>query len=149
MAANSAGAAGGRVATGRRPGEVGTTSADLLANGVAFARVLSLARGEILAGRDYVVVGDGTHRLRPPGGEAGVFRLERGPDGSAVTYDATALDAAGHRYRSPFGSDDRVVGVASEATLGPADLRTLFQRHTASVRFEGGTADLLRELPEL
>ena len=131
---------------------VGTTFADLLANGFAFARALSLARGEILAGRDYVVVGDGTHRLRPPRGEPGVFRLERAPDGFAVTYDATAPDAAGHRYRSPFASDDRVVGVASEATLAPADLRTLFERHTAPVRFEGDlrwTDELLRELPEL
>ena len=137
MAANSAGVAGGRGATGRRPRGVGTTFADLFANGFAFARAMSLARGEILAGRDSVG-GDGTHRLRPPRGEAGVLRLERGPDGFAVTYDATAPDAAGHRYRSPFVSDDRVVGVSSEATLAPADLRTLFERHTAPVRFEGG-----------
>ena len=137
MAANSAGVAEGRGATGRRPRGVGTTFADLPANGFAFAPALSLARCEMLAGRDSVVGGDGTHRLRPPRGEAGVFRHERGPDGFAVTYDATAPDAAGHRYRSPFASDDRVVGVASEATLGPADLRTLFDRHTAPVRFEG------------
>ncbi|PSP67986.1 hypothetical protein BRC85_03670 [Halobacteriales archaeon QS_1_69_70] len=117
---------------------VWTTFADLLANGVAFARALSLARGEILAGRDSVVVRDGTHRLRPPRGEPGVFRLERGPDGFAVTYDATAPDAAGHRFRSPFASDGRVVGVARGATLEPAALRTLFERHTAPVRFEGG-----------
>ena len=91
-----------------------------------------------MAGRDYVVGGDGTHRLRPPHGEAGTIRLERGSDGSAVTYDATAPDAAGHRYRSHFASDDQVVGVASEATLAPADLRTLYYRHTAPVRFDGG-----------
>ena len=55
-----------------------------------------------------------------------------------MNYDATAPDAAGHPYRSPFASDDRVVGIASEATVEPADLRTLFERHTAPVRFEGG-----------
>ncbi|PSP49555.1 hypothetical protein BRC75_03355, partial [Halobacteriales archaeon QH_7_69_31] len=71
MAANSAGVAAGRGTNGHRPRGIGTTFADLLATGFAFARALSLARGEILAGRDSVVVGDGTHRLRPARGEPG------------------------------------------------------------------------------
>ena len=82
---------------------VGTAFAELLAGGFAFDRALSLARGEILAGRDYVVVGDGTARLRSPRGDAGVFELERADDGFAVGYEATAPDAAGRRYRDQIG----------------------------------------------
>jgi len=103
---------------------VGTTFADLLASGFAFTRALSLARGEILAGRDYVVVGDGTYRLRPPHGETGLFRLEPAGDRFQVSYDVTAPDSAGRRFRDPFTDDDLVCGVPSEATVpGAGPLR--------------------------
>jgi hypothetical protein len=131
---------------------VGTTFADLLASGVAVTRALSLARGEILAGRDYVVVGDGTHRLRPPRGEAGVFRLERDGDEFLLAYDPTAPDAAGRRYRDLLHGGDRICGVPTGASLPPAAVRDLFERHRAPVRFEGevrwtdGLLDALSDL---
>jgi hypothetical protein len=131
---------------------VGTTFADLLASGFAFTRALSLARGEILAGRDYVVVGDGTYRLRPPHGETGLFRLEAAGDRYRVSYDVTAPDSAGRRYRDPFTDADRVCGGPSEATVPAGTVRDLFERYRAPVRYEGEihwTDELLATLPEL
>ncbi|WP_254837811.1 hypothetical protein [Natronomonas marina] len=131
---------------------VGTIFAELLAGGFAFDRAMSLARGEIIAGRDYVVVGDGTHRLRPPRGDAGVFDVERTDDGFAVGYDATAPDGAGRRYRDPFDDCERACGVPTRASLAPAELRDLFERHRSPVRYEGElrwTDDLAREMTDL
>ncbi len=116
---------------------VGTTFAELLASGFAVARALSLARSEILAGRDYVVVGDGCHRLRPPRGDPGVFRLERAADGFRVAFDATSPDAAGRRCRDPLAGGESVRGAPPAATLDAAAVRALFERYSAPVRFEG------------
>ncbi|PSQ39710.1 hypothetical protein BRD07_08375 [Halobacteriales archaeon QS_9_68_42] len=130
---------------------VGTAFAELLASGFAFDRALSLARGEILAGRDYVVVGDGTHRLRPPRGVADVFKIGRTDGGFAVEYDATAPDSAGRRYVDPFDGAERPCGTAARATVGPAELRELLERRSSPVRYEGRlrwTDELARELAE-
>ena len=116
---------------------VGTTFAELLAAGFAFDRAMALARGEVLAGRDYVVVGDGTARLRSPRGDAGVFELERADDGFAVGYEATAPDAAGRRYRDPFDDRERAAGTTARTTLDRERLRELFERYSAPVRFDG------------
>ena len=130
---------------------VGTAFAELLAGGFAVDRALSLARGEILAGRDYVVVGDGTHRLRPPRGVADVFEVERTDDGFAVEYDATAPDSAGRRYVDPFDGAERPCGTAARATVGRAELRELLERRSSPVRYEGRlrwTDEVARELAE-
>jgi hypothetical protein len=42
---------------------VGTTFARLLVNGFSFARAMQLARRRIMTGKDYAVIGDGTHTL--------------------------------------------------------------------------------------
>jgi len=130
---------------------VGTTFAELLASGFAFDRALSLARGEIISGQDYVVVGDGTHRLRPPRGDAVVFDLERTDDGFRVGCDATAPDGAGRRYRDPFGGTQRPCGTATKATPTRDELRELFERYTSPVRYEGElrwTDELAREIAD-
>jgi hypothetical protein len=116
---------------------VGTAFAELLAAGFSFDRALSLARGEVISGRDYVVVGDGTHRLRPARGDAVVFDLERTDDGFVVGCDATAPDGAGRRYRDPFDGRERPCGVVTAATLTGSELRELFERYTSPVRYEG------------
>jgi len=130
---------------------VGTTFAELLSRGFAFDHALSLARSEILAGRDYVVVGDGTHRLRPPRGDSGVFELERTEEGFAVGYDATAPDSVGRRYLDPFDGQERPCGTRARTALDREALLELFERYASPVRYEGElrwTDELAREMAE-
>ena len=116
---------------------LGTTFAALLAAGYAFDRALSLARHEIIVGRDYVVVGDGTHRLRPPTGQPAVLEVKASDDGFVVQYDVTAPDAAGRRYVDPFERDERLVGASTTATLDRGELLELLARHSVPVRYDG------------
>jgi len=130
---------------------VGTAFAELLADGFTFDRALTLARGEILAGRDYAVVGDGTHRLRPPRGVADVFEVEAMDDGFSVGYDATPPDGAGRRYVDPFDGAEHPCGTTTRATLGRAELRELLERYASPVRYEGQlrrTDEVARELAD-
>jgi hypothetical protein len=130
---------------------VGTAFAELLADGFTFDRALTMARGEILAGRDYAVVGDGTHRLRPPRGVADVFEVEAMDDGFSVGYDATPPDGAGRRYVDPFDGAEHPCGTTTRATLGRAELRELLERYASPVRYEGQlrrTGEVARELAD-
>ena len=130
---------------------VGTAFAELLADGFTFDRALTMARGEILAGRDYAVVGDGTHRLRPPRGVADVFEVEATDDGFSVSYDATPPDGAGRRYVDPFDGAEHPCGTTTRATLGRAELRELLERYASPVRYEGQlrwTDEVARELAD-
>ena len=130
---------------------VGTAFAELLADGFTFDRALTLARGEILVGRDYAVVGDGTHRLRPPRGVADVFEVGAMDDGFSVGYDATPPDGAGRRYVDPFDGAEHPCGTTTRATLGRAELRELLERYVSPVRYEGQlrwTDDVARELAD-
>jgi hypothetical protein len=130
---------------------VGTAFAELLADGFTFDRALTMARGEILASRDYAVVGDGTHRLRPPRGVADVFEVKSMDDGFSVGYDATPPDGAGRRYVDPFDGAEHPCGTTTRATLGRAELRELLERYASPVRYEGQlrwTDEVARELAD-
>ena len=116
---------------------LGTTFAELLAAGFAFDRALSLARGEIIVGRDYVVVGDGTHRLATPTGTPGTLHVDAVDDGYRVRYDATAPDAAGRRYASPVDDRAYLCGDPSEATMAGDAVDDLLDRVSAPVRYDG------------
>ncbi|QLD91076.1 hypothetical protein HWV07_19315 [Natronomonas salina] len=116
---------------------LGTAFAELLAAGYAFDRALSLARGEIIVGRDYVVVGDGTHRLRAPVGTPGTFSLRETDDGFEVRYEATAPDAAGRRYASPLDGGERLCGESIGATMDRTSVVELLDRVAAPVRYDG------------
>lgn len=118
---------------------LGTTFAELLASGFAFERALSLARGEIIVGRDYAVVGDGTHRLRPPATTPGVFTVEPAEgDRYSVRYDVAPPDGAGRQYLDPFTNRRRPCGEASTATVDAERLRTILAETVLPVRYDGG-----------
>lgn len=116
---------------------LGRTFAGLLAAGFAFDRALSLARGEIIVGRDYVVVGDGTHRLRPPRGTPGVFHVERVSEGFKVRFDGLSPDGAGRRYVDPTDGQERVCGLEQPTTVDRSELVELLERFALPVRYEG------------
>lgn len=116
---------------------VGTSFAELLASGYAFDRALSLARGEIIVGRDYVVVGDGTHRLREPVGTPGTFSVTQAGDEFTVSHETTAPDAAGRRYACPVDGRERLCGEAAETTMERGSLVELLASVAAPVRYDG------------
>lgn len=115
---------------------LGTTFAKLLAAGFAFDRALSLARGEIIVGRDYAVVGDGTHRLRPPYGRPAVFELQRDGDSYALSLEAVEPDGPGRRLLDPAGRE-HLHGTIPPRTFDLEATRRMLDRFTLPVRFEG------------
>jgi hypothetical protein len=117
---------------------LGTAFAELLSAGYAFERALSLARGEIIVGRDYVVVGDGTHRLRPPRGTPAVCTLREADGGFVLRYEAAAPDAAGRRYTSPIDEREHLCGEPTMTTLDREAAAALLERLSAPVRYDGG-----------
>jgi hypothetical protein len=128
---------------------LGTTFAGVLAAGYSFDRALSMARREIIVGRDYVVVGDGTHRLRHPTGQPMTLDVQTDDEGFTVRYDVTAPDSAGRRYVEPFDGEERLTGTAATATLDCEDLRELLSRHSGPVRYDDDlvwTAELVERL---
>ncbi|MUV88233.1 hypothetical protein GJ631_17145 [Natronomonas sp. CBA1123] len=116
---------------------LGTTFAELLAAGYSFDRALSMARREIIVGRDYVVVGDGTHRLRQPTGQPATLDIQTDGEAFTVRYDVTAPDSAGRRYAEPFDGEERLAGTSATTTLERGGLRELLSRHSVPVRYDG------------
>lgn len=116
---------------------LGTTFAELLTAGFAFNRALALARGEIIVGQDYVVIGDGTHRLRPPRGTPAVCHLSDSGENYTVRYEALAPDSAGRRYVDPFEGAEHPCGRSATATLTPDELRAFLERFSLPVRYDG------------
>jgi len=81
--------------------KVGSTFARLVVNGFGIERAMRLARRRIMMGKDYAVVGDGTHRLT--GGAdhepASAVLQELGDDQFLLTYDQFSAATAGGHYR--------------------------------------------------
>jgi hypothetical protein len=131
---------------------LGTTFAELLAAGFAFERALTLARGEIIVGRDYAVIGDGTHRLRPAAHAPGVFAVApTDGDRYTVRYDVTPPDAAGRRYWDPFAEGYWPCGKSATGTVDGDRLRDLLSGSTQPVRYDGAlrwSDELAREMSE-
>jgi len=75
---------------------VGTTFARLLVYGFSVERALGLARRRIMMGKDYTVVGDGTHSLT--GDLPTTVRLERFEGGFGLTLDCFSAGEAGRYY---------------------------------------------------
>ncbi|MFW5963375.1 MAG: hypothetical protein ACOCQM_00820 [Natronomonas sp.] len=116
---------------------LGTTFAGLLAAGYSFDRALSVARREIIVGRDYVVVGDGTHRLRHPTGQPATLDIQTDGEAFTVRYGVTEPDSAGRRYVDPFDGEERLTGTTATATLDREALYELLSRHSVPVRYDG------------
>jgi hypothetical protein len=105
---------------------VGTTFARLLARGFGIARALELARRRVRMGKDYAVVGDGTHAVVEPTAPPLVARIDT-QSGSGDRY-RVVVEAAGERrpggcFRPPFpGAEPRLCGDAAVTTLGGEEL---------------------------
>ncbi len=118
--------------------KVGTTFARLLAEGFPVERSLDLARRRVMTGKDYAVVGDGTHSVVRPAASPVVATVEGDGERFRVAVDAVRDGAAGRRYLAPFAdAEPRLRGDTAVRTLTRTQLRSLCERHRMPVVFEG------------
>ncbi len=131
--------------------KVGSTFARLLVNGFGIERALRLARRRIMMGKDYAVVGDGTHRLtrsenRLP---ASAVLRELEPGSFLLTYDQFTATDAGAYYHPYVGDDDYayLCGNESEFALDREDVLEFLGRAEMPVVYDGDVywSNLLRE----
>ena len=79
---------------------VGTTFARLLVNGFSFDRAIRLARRRIMTGKDYAVVGEGTHTLTQcEGFLPQTTRIEESDAGFELTADSFSVTLVGGFYQ--------------------------------------------------
>ncbi|QSW98742.1 hypothetical protein [Haloterrigena alkaliphila] len=123
--------------------KVGSTFAKLLVHGFSIERALGLARRRIMMGKDYAVVGDGTHSLTQ--GEHRVpitITLEELGDQRAeylVTFDCYSTRVTGSYY-FPHVEDNEyayLCGSQSNFTVTEPELATLLKETEASVIYNG------------
>jgi hypothetical protein len=83
----------------RQAAKVGTTFAQLLTRGFSFVRAMQLARRRIMTGKDYAVVGDGTHTLtQSHSGMPVAFGVEESGGGYRLTADNFSARTNGAVY---------------------------------------------------
>jgi len=119
---------------------VGTAFARLLVYGFDIERAIQLARRRIMMGKDYAVVGDGTHTLAA--GERGpppVAWLERRGDRFHLTHEVVATGTTGSTYRLPCGGDDRtyLYGVNADVELTRSALVSFLDETSLPVIYNG------------
>ena len=120
--------------------KVGSTFARLLVHGFSFERALRLARRRIMMGKDYAVVGDGTHTLT-----AGVHRLpmtvevEKLEEEFLVTLDCFSTGETGAYYvpRVPENDFGYLCGTKSSFALERAELAAFLREASAPVIYDG------------
>jgi hypothetical protein len=120
---------------------VGTTFARLLIHGFSIEHALQLARRRIMMGKDYTVVGDGTHALTQSDNvtPSSVVLDPLGPDSFSVEYDVYSPEFFGSSYRCRgFGDDEhRLLGNATEVRLTAAELADFLETADTAVIFDG------------
>lgn len=119
---------------------VGTTFARLLVYGFSIDRAMQLARGQIMMGKNYAVVGDGTHVL---GGRRdrhpGTLTVEPVEGGFSVTYDVLPnWTAGGWYYPEGIGDDTpHLYGTTTESTLDRASFLDVLESVNAPIVYDG------------
>jgi hypothetical protein len=118
---------------------VGTAFARLLIYGFDIERAIKLARRRIMMGKDYAVVGDGTHALTNAGHcPPAVMWLEERDETFRATYEVTETGTTGGTYRPPV-EDDRAYlqGVNADLELAREELLALCRGSPLPVIHDG------------
>jgi hypothetical protein len=117
---------------------VGTAFARLLIHGFGIERALQLARRQIMMGKDYAVVGDGTFSLAPTSGDPTVLWLDGRPDGRFdAAYEVMSSQSMGRRYRTPLSESSHLYGTTVEVTLDRDALVEVLDSNAFPVVFDG------------
>ncbi|WP_049981845.1 hypothetical protein [Halolamina rubra] len=120
--------------------KVGTMFARLVVHGYAIERALELARRRVIMGKDYAVVGDGTHVLAQTetvvGSQAELTRTE---DGFSLTYGMLPPARAGARAYVNLDRAERPMLLGNERTfeMDAADLVPFLRRGEFPVIYRG------------
>jgi hypothetical protein len=103
----------------RHAARVGTTFVRLLVNGFSIERALGLARRRIIMGKDYAVVGDGTHTIAESDGPAPADATleDRRGGGFELTYRVHDARRFGGTYHPPVPGVDDAHLYGSERTV--------------------------------
>lgn len=134
--------------------KVGSAFARLLIHGFSFERALRIARRRIMMGKDYAVVGDGTHTLSQTTNRVPTTcELEALGDGQYfLTFDQFSIRQVGAYYH-PYVDDNAysyLCGNTSEFALDEAATREFLDRADTSVIYDGEfywSDELAEELP--
>jgi hypothetical protein len=119
---------------------VGTAFVRLLVHGFSIDRAMALARRRIIMGKDYAVVGDGTHTLTPSDATVPLAaRLEERDDAFELTYEGRSPRIAGGWYDPPAGVDGpaRLYGAAGQTRLGREALLSVLSEIDMPVVYDG------------
>jgi len=119
---------------------VGTTFARLLANGFSFARAMQLARQRVMTGKDYAVIGDGTHAFTQSSNQIPlVLEVEKEGEGYRMTADVYTPANPGGFYQVNVAGDERshLFGNASTYEIGEEYLVDYLERASAPVIMDG------------
>jgi hypothetical protein len=120
--------------------KVGSAFARLLVHGFSVERAMQLARRRIMMGKDYAVVGDGTHvvtqnETRPPA----TATLEAVGEEYLLTYDQYAAGTAGEHYHPHVGDGNYsyLCGSESEFVLEETEVVDFLGRAEMPVVYGG------------
>jgi hypothetical protein len=121
--------------------KVGSAFARLLIHGFSFERALRIARRRIMMGKDYAVVGDGTHTLSQTTNRVPTTaELEQlSDDQFFLQFDQFSIRQVGAYYH-PYIADNEysyLCGNASEFALDRRTLLEFLRRADTSVIFDG------------
>lgn len=121
--------------------KVGSAFARLLVHGFSIERAMQLARRRIMMGKDYAVVGDGTHVLTQNENRLpATARLEAVSDGQfLLTYDQFQTGDIGGYYR-PYAGDNEysyLCGNESEFALDRAEVLAFLEHAEMPVIYDG------------
>ncbi|MDG5819027.1 hypothetical protein [Natronococcus sp. A-GB7] len=121
--------------------KVGSTFAKLLVRGFSIERALRLARRRIMMGKDYAVVGDGTHSLTQSDSRlpTTITLEELESDRYLATFDCYSTRATGSYYvPHTTGSEYAYLcGNESSFTLDRSELLSLLKETESSVIYDG------------
>jgi hypothetical protein len=121
--------------------KVGSAFARLMIHGFSIERALQLARRRIMMGKDYAVVGDGTHVLTQSENRLpATATLEAlGDDQFLLTYDQFSTRDTGGYYHPYVGDNEYsyLCGNESEFALDETEVREFLQRAAMPIVYDG------------
>lgn len=121
--------------------KVGAMFARLVVHGYSIERALDLSRRRVIMGKDYAVVGDGTHVLSQTETLVGAqAELEENDDGSyELTYGMPAPHTMGGRMHVLIQEDERpsLLGAEWSSTVTRAELQPFLSKGEFPVIYQG------------